>query len=62
MIEAAAILSGVVKHWPDFFIILVLLMSNACVGFWEERTAGVECAGRGGRPRPYPHRRLVCGI
>ena len=25
MIEAAVILSGVVKHWPDFFIILVLL-------------------------------------
>ena len=40
MIEAAVILSGVVKHWPDFFIILVLLMSNAVVGFWEERAAG----------------------
>jgi H+-transporting ATPase len=40
MIEAAVILSGIVKHWPDFFIILVLLMSNAVVGFWEERSAG----------------------
>jgi H+-transporting ATPase len=40
MIEAAVILSGVVKHWPDFFIILVLLVSNAVVGFWEERQAG----------------------
>jgi H+-transporting ATPase len=40
MIEAAVILSGIVKHWPDFFIILVLLMSNAVVGFWEERAAG----------------------
>jgi H+-transporting ATPase len=40
MIEAAVILSGVVKHWPDFFIILVLLISNAVVGFWEERAAG----------------------
>ena len=40
MIEVAVILSGVVKHWPDFFIILVLLMSNAVVGFWEEREAG----------------------
>jgi H+-transporting ATPase len=40
MIEVAVILSGVVKHWPDFFIILVLLMSNAVVGFWEERAAG----------------------
>ena len=40
MIEVAVILSGVVRHWPDFFIILVLLMSNAVVGFWEEREAG----------------------
>jgi H+-transporting ATPase len=40
MIEAAVILSGIVGHWPDFFIILVLLMSNAVVGFWEERAAG----------------------
>jgi H+-transporting ATPase len=40
MIEAAVILSGVVRHWPDFFIILVLLLSNAVVGFWEEHQAG----------------------
>ena len=40
MIEVAVILSGIVKHWPDFFIILLLLMSNAVVGFWEERAAG----------------------
>jgi H+-transporting ATPase len=40
MIEAAVILSGVVGHWPDFFIILVLLISNAAVGFWEEHEAG----------------------
>ena len=40
MIEVAVILSGVVRHWPDFFIILVLLLSNAVVGFWEERQAG----------------------
>ena len=33
MIEAAVLLSGIVKHWPDFFIILVLLMSNAVIGF-----------------------------
>ena len=37
MIEIAVILSGVVRHWPDFFIILVLLCTNAMVGFWEER-------------------------
>ncbi len=40
MIEAAVILSGVVRHWPDFFIILILLVANALVGFWEEREAG----------------------
>jgi H+-transporting ATPase len=40
MIEIAVVLSGVVRHWPDFFIILVLLVSNAGVGFWEEKEAG----------------------
>ncbi|MGD1081313.1 MAG: plasma-membrane proton-efflux P-type ATPase [Candidatus Sulfotelmatobacter sp.] len=40
MIEGAVILSGVVRHWADFFIILVLLLSNAVVGFWEEHQAG----------------------
>ena len=40
MIEGAVILSGVVKHWPDFFIILLLLVANGVVGFWEEREAG----------------------
>ena len=40
MIEAAVILSGLVRHWLDFFIILLLLCSNAVVGFWEEHQAG----------------------
>jgi H+-transporting ATPase len=40
MIEAAVILSGVVRHWLDFIIISVLLLSNAVVGFWEEHQAG----------------------
>src|SRR5271155_5369614 len=40
MIEAAIILSGVIGHWPDFFIILLLLIANAVVAFWEEREAG----------------------
>jgi len=40
MIEVAAILSAVVRHWPDFFIILTLLLGNALVGFWEEYQAG----------------------
>ena len=39
MIEAAVVLSGVVRHWPDFGIIFLLLLANAMVGFWEERQA-----------------------
>ena len=40
MIEAAVILSAVARHWPDFAIILILLLANAVVGFWEEHQAG----------------------
>lgn len=40
MIEAAVILSAVAGHWPDFFIILLLLFANSLVGFFEEREAG----------------------
>ena len=40
MIEVAVILSAAVQHWLDFFIILLLLCSNAVVGFWEEHQAG----------------------
>jgi H+-transporting ATPase len=40
MIEVAVILSGAVGHWPDFFIILLLLLANAVVGYTEERQAG----------------------
>jgi H+-transporting ATPase len=40
MIEVAAVLSGVLRHWADLAIILVLLLANGVVGFWEERQAG----------------------
>lgn len=40
MIFAAAILSGVLRHWPDLGVILALLILNAAVGFREERQAG----------------------
>jgi H+-transporting ATPase len=40
MIEVAAVLSGLVRHWADLVIILVLLLMNALVGFWEEYQAG----------------------
>jgi len=40
MIEIAVILSALDRHWPDFAIILTLLLANAAVGFWEEHQAG----------------------
>jgi H+-transporting ATPase len=73
MIEVAVILSGLVRHWPDFFIILVLLVANAVVGFWEERQAGnaIEAlkaklalnstAKRDGKWVQVPARELVTG-
>ena len=44
MIEAAVVLSAVARHWPDFGIILTLLLANALVGFWEEHQAGSAIA------------------
>jgi len=40
MIEAAVIMSAVIQRWPDFAIILTLLLVNAIVGSWQERKAG----------------------
>ncbi len=40
MIEVAAVLSALVQHWADFWIIITLLIFNAAVGFWQENTAG----------------------
>jgi H+-transporting ATPase len=40
MIEAAVVLSAVVRHWLDFGVIALLLCTNAVVGFWEEHQAG----------------------
>ena len=39
MIEAAVVMSAIINHWEDFFIILTLLMINAVVGFWQEYKA-----------------------
>lgn len=73
MIEAAVVLSAIVRHWPDFFIILVLLVANAIVGFWEEYQAGnaIEAlksrlaiqarVRRNGKWGPVPARDLVPG-
>ena len=40
MIEAAAVFAALVVHWTDFIIILVLLLANGIIGFWEEFQAG----------------------
>ncbi len=73
MIEIAVILSGVVGHWPDFFIILLLLVANGVVGYTEERQAGnaIEAlkaklainarVTRGGQWITAPARELVPG-
>ena len=39
MIETAAVLSGAAQRWDDFAIIVVMLVLNAGVGFWEEHKA-----------------------
>lgn len=40
MIEIAALLSAIVRHWTDFIIVMALLIFNAIVGFWQEYKAG----------------------
>ena len=40
MIEVAVVLSAIIGHWEDFFIIIALLFSNAIVGFYQENKAG----------------------
>lgn len=73
MIETAIVLSGLVKHWADFCIILLLLIANAVVGFWEEFQAGNAVAAlkaklalkarvkRDGQWTVIPSRELVPG-
>jgi H+-transporting ATPase len=39
MIEAAAIISVIIGHWEDFWIIIGLLFLNAVVAFWQEHKA-----------------------
>jgi len=40
MIEIAAILSGLLRDWPDFTLILLLLLINSGLGFFHEYQAG----------------------
>ncbi len=39
MIEVAAILSAIIDHWADFWVIFAMLLLNAVVGFWQEHKA-----------------------
>ncbi|MFA7283604.1 MAG: cation-transporting P-type ATPase [Candidatus Omnitrophota bacterium] len=39
MIEIAAILSAVIRHWEDFGVIFAMLLINSMVGFWQEYKA-----------------------
>lgn len=73
MIEIAALLSAVARHWLDLVIIFILLIANASVGFWEEYQAGNAIAAlkaklalrarvlRDGEWRLVPARQLVPG-
>ncbi len=73
MIEIAAVLSGAVRHWADFAIILIMLLLNAGVGFWQEFKADTAIAAlkqrlalmarvlRDGQWQDLPARLLVPG-
>ncbi len=73
MIEVAALLSLIVRHWVDLIIILVMLAFNAVVGFWQEFQASNALAAlkkslalsarvlRDGQWREAPARELVPG-
>ncbi len=73
MIEIAVILSAAVGDWVDFGIILVLLVVNGIIGFWEEFEAGNAVAAlkaqlalkalvqRDGQWQAVPARELVPG-
>jgi len=73
MIEVAAVLSAVIRHWEDCVIISLLLVLNAAVGFWQERKADnaiellkqklalVSRVKRDGRWDRLPARQLVPG-
>ncbi len=73
MIEVACVLSAIIGHWEDFWIILALLLLNVGVSFWHEYKAdnAIELlkaklapnarVRRGGRWLTVPARELVPG-
>jgi len=44
MIEAAALVSALIRHWDDFAIITALLVFNAGLEFWQDRKASSALA------------------
>ncbi len=73
MIEAAALLSALIQHWVDFWIIFSLLLLNGIIGYWQEHKAENIIAFlkdklslsarvlRDGKWRTIPARELVPG-
>ncbi len=73
MIEIAIVLSAIIGHWEDFWIILILLVVNGIVRFWQENKAdnAIELlkkklavkarAMRDGKWKNLPARELVPG-
>ena len=73
MIEAAAIISAILGHWPDFAIITALLLINAGLGYWQSDKAQSALAAlqknlaptaevmRGGHWSTIPAMQLVPG-
>ncbi len=73
MIEAAAIISLLIGHWHDFWVIFSLLLLNAGIAFWHERGAEIAIQSlksrlairarvlRNGKWTELPSRELVPG-
>jgi H+-transporting ATPase len=73
MIEIAAILSLLIKHYADFFIILVLLLMNTLISYWhnskasnaiemlKKKLAPEAKVKRNGEWKVVPSRELVTG-
>ncbi len=73
MIEVAALLSLVVEHWAEFTIIMVMLVANGVIEFWQEYKADTAIQSlkqklalqarvrRGGQWRTVPSQELAPG-
>jgi H+-transporting ATPase len=58
MIECAALLCLSIQNWPDFTIIVILLLTNGTLGFFEEKNAQASVdALKAGLERKVPVKR-----